>query len=459
MLMTCMPHGILKRIFITLLAFGFLFIAIPFNGVCDELTLDSAINMALEKNRPLLQSRYNRSASGWGVANAVSNWLPKASFITTWSKVDDETYDEAMELYGLQEQMGLNPERILWKNNYSSSIRVVQPIFNAGAEYTAIRAGAIDYKLNKYTTEDVHVQIIRDVKTAYHNAVKSRALFKVQRESLLLANNSLQLVRSKFEVGSATKSDVLRWEAQVAGTEGYLVNQENEYNLALIELARIIGSPLDAKWTLPAVDTQVSENELSIAKESEKAGSTTPLTINSHPSVAAMNQNVELTQVQVEGAVGRFLPNVNFTYDYAWAMDDSILPDDDTNWTMGINFEFPLFQGFGAITGVGQSAYQYKSGKKSGEEFNRNFLQVAYAAKMTIKAARLRLISARKAEVSSKENLEIITNRTDLGITTNLEQLDAQLAYQQARSDLISAISDLRIAIAQWEYVTAGKGS
>ena len=448
-----------RSLIFVLLSLAIQFSFYPSRANSEELPLEAAIQMALKNNRSLLRANFDRSDSGWGVANAVSNWLPKASYISSWSKVDDDTYDEAMEMYDLQKQMGMNPERTMWKNNYSSSIRVVQPIFNAGAEYTSIRSGVIDHKFKSYTAKDVYYQIIRDVKTAFYKAMKTRELVAVQEESLALARNSLELVRAKFDVGSATKSDVLRWEAQAAGTEGYLVKQQNEYDLALIELARIIGGPLEKKWTLPPVDMRVTENELAKTENSEQSGINTPLSIKSHPSIAAMNQSVDLTQVQIEGAVGRFLPNVNFSYDYAWATDDSILPDDDTSWMMAINFEFPLFQGFGAITGVGRSAYAYKSSRESAEEFSRKFLQGAYTTKMNIRAARLRLVSAQKAEISSKENLEIIKNRTKLGITTNLEQLDAQLAYQQARSDLIASVSDLRIAIAQWEYVTAGKGN
>ena len=216
------------------------FITFLTGGIChgQELTLEKAIEMSIENNRSFAEAKYLHSESNWGVANSVSTYLPKVYYKWSWSTTDDETFDEAEEYYEFSKLMNPDAERSLWEDNYSNSVSVIQPIFNGGGEIVAIHAAALTRKGAIFSHEDAGLQLVLSVKTAFYNVLKADSLVKVTKDSEEVAQNSLKLAKSRFEIGSATKSDVLRWEAEVATAQGMLAAQQNAYAQAMMELAR-----------------------------------------------------------------------------------------------------------------------------------------------------------------------------------------------------------------------------
>lgn len=423
----------------------------------EILTLDKAIEIAMQDSRSLQKAQFDRSASDWDMANSVSYWLPRVSYYWGWSKVDDETYDDAQDQYQAFKTFDPSAERTMWRDNYSNSISVIQPIFNSGAEIVAIHSAALAREAAHLAEANSQLELILTIKQAYYYAQKSMALVDVMNETLVLTIDSLKFANARFEAGQATRSDVLRWEAQRAGAEGNLVQYKNIMTQAMMQLNRIIGDELETQWILPPINIDTRPEDLLAQSDLSDQDQTAPLKVSNHPALQLNDTSYKLTRTQIEGAVGGFLPKVNFSYNYSWDTNDTIGPDEDTAWSMGVTMEIPLFQGLGAITNTGKSVRNTQSAKRSAEQYKRQFQQGAYAARMDIQSAKLRLASARKAEMSSRENLKIINDRTRLGITTNLQQLDAQLAYQVAQSDLIAAIADFNIALAEWNYVTANQ--
>ncbi len=441
-----------KRFFFLLLIV-FLLGAAP--AAADELTLEKAIELALAQSRSVQQAAHERSAADWGLARSVSSYLPRVSYNTAWTRIDDETFDAADEMFELTKRLDPDAEPSVFRDSYSSSLSVLQPIFNGGGEYVAIKAAAIGRKNAHLGEQDARMSVVLEVKQAYYGVMTARALMVVTRESLALARESLRLQRARFEVGSATKSDTLRWEAEAAGAEGAVAEAENAHAQALMQLARAIGGPVAKRWELPSFDEDGVMEKIEAARKIEGAGIDDPLSINNHPAMRQTAGGVKLAGVETEAQVGGLLPNVNFFYNYNWATNDTLGPDEDTNWNMGIAVEIPLLQGLGRVTGIGQTVRAKQQARVGVEQFNRSFLQRAYASKLNLRSARLRVASARKGVAASQANLEIVESRATLGMATSLEQLDARLAYLRGRSDLIGAISDFHIALADWEYVSA----
>lgn len=442
----------MKRMALLLFTFiGLLVFLTPV--MAEELTLDQAIKLAMQNNFQLQAAGYDSSAAEWGYGRSFSAWLPHVSYNTTWTHPDDETVEQADEAYDFMRMFDPSTERSLYEDNYSSSIRVVQPLFNGGAEYVAIRAASINRRNVRLTEEDVRLQVMMEVKKAYYGLQKGKALWRVTKESLALAKETLRFVQAQFEVGQVDKSYVLRWEAEVAGAEGAVAESENIYLQAMMNLARILGQPISDRFEVPDLAEKVDLADLGLAQQAMEAGTEVPMLVESHPSLRAVNTAVEMAETENLGSYGSLLPNVNFSYTYNWRTNDTVMPDDETSWTLGISVEIPLFQGLGAVTGIGQTHRQEQSARMQVENFRHVFFQRAHAARLDLRAARLRVKAARKARQHTRANLQIVEQRSQLGMTTNLELLDAQLAYKRAQFDLISAVGDFYIALAEWEYL------
>jgi len=425
-------------------------------AAAEELTLDRAVELALANNQTLRAAQYDASAAAWGFGKSISAWLPKVFLDSSWTRPDPETVRDAEQSYESLKRFSPDAQPSIFENNYSTSISLVQPIFNGGAELAAIEAGNINRRGADLTAADTRLQTVLDVKKSYYTVQKTKALLRVARESLTLAQESLKFAKARLEIGAGTDSDVLRWEAEVAGAQGNLAAADNAYAQALMNLARVIGRPIDEKFQLPEMGEDLEPQVLADAEKADLAGAKSTLPLVNHPALGAADASVDLAQVNTWAAAGKFLPNINFTYTYQWPTDDTIWLEGERNWTMGVTVEIPLFQGLGAIMGTGQSYRQEQSAKMKAEAFDQTFFQRAYAALLTLRSARLRVVSARQAVKYAQANLAIVEKRGELGLSSNLEVLDTQILYKRAQSDLIGSISDFFLALAEWEYVTSG---
>ncbi len=422
-------------------------------ALAEELTLENAVKMALENNQLLLAAQESTAAAEWGFRRSISAWLPKASFQWAWSHPDPDTVDQADAAYELQRQYSPSAERSLWEENFTSSIVVTQPLFNGLGEYTSIAAGHTNRWIARYSEADEAHNLVRQVKQAYYAAAKSRALIQVARDSLQLAQESLKLTQARYEIGQAAQNEVLRLEAEVASAEGSVVDAENTYAQAMMALAHLIGQPLEGKYE-PSEPTTVSAESMAAAERAAGAGDDSPLSINTHPAVRAAEGNVELAELEHEATWGSMLPSANLTYSYNWETNNTAMPDEDTSWTLGVSVSLPLFQGFSAVTGTVATSHQVQAARLQVEDYKRTLLQQAYAARLNLRASRLRVISAQKALKSATANVELVHSQLEVGMATNLQVLDAILALRNAESSLLNATADFHSAMADWEYLT-----
>lgn len=436
----------------------------------EALTLNEAIDLALRRN-PTLRAAQNQATAGdWGVGEAASAWLPHVSFNSNWSRPDDETYDEAesqyqaMQKLGSSEQaammqgLGSGSERTLWRDNYTSSLSVTQPLFNGGAEYCGLRQALSEKTTARLTATDTRLQTVRDVTVAYFAVQQKQALLTVADETLGWARESLMLAKTRHEIGQIAVPEVLRWEAESALAESDRAVAESEYLQAVMDLARAIGLAPSETVNLPVAEERVGAAEwrrsagiLATAEPAQAAW-------ERHPLRLAQQETTKQAEIQHWRGIGAFLPSLNANFQYNWVTNDTLALDDDTSWTVGVGLEIPLFQGLGALSGERKTAALLAARRETAVTERWAFQRRGQTAFLQLKSARLRIAASERAREQAKANQDLVRQRLNVGLDANLQLLDAQKAYQTARAGLIEAIGDFHVALAEWDYVTAAAG-
>ena len=431
------------------------FSAPAFAQEAKPLSLEQAIETALSQNRSLLADSYDRQAAQWGTAQSVSSYLPRAYFVSTWSRMDDESIDRANQGYELAKMAGYDTERAAWENMYQSYITIAQPLFNGGKEISAIMAADIARKERSFNLENRRLSIVKQVKTAYFGVLTSEQMLTVAKESVALAEESLKVATARFELGQINRSEVLRWEANLSEAEGLRIEAENTLEGTRLGLANIIGAPLSERFLLEKLTPKQIDQDIGAAAVPNANELPTTSEVAAHPSVKQIDQAVSLAKVDRFSAVGTLLPRANFSYSYFWQTNDTVELDGRESWTAGIQLEIPLFQGLGGIFGIGQTHKSMRKAQSSREDYTRGFLQQLHIARLNIGSAKKRVLAAGKAQKFAEENMTLIKGRHKLGMASNLDLIDAQFSYTRARSDYIRAVSDFYVALADYEYLTA----
>lgn len=424
------------------------------------LTLDRAIEIALEKNLQILAGLHGSEAARWSKYYSYTGWLPTVDFSTNFSYLDNDSVDRINDpIKKTARTFGTTVDRdnLIDNETYGSSVSIAQPILNGGAEIGAIMAGIANHREKKEQLRSIVLETVLKVKTAYIGAVKTREVWITASKARDLAQETQRLFESRYRNGQLARADLLRWEAEAAGAEGNELEAQNAYELAKIALVNLLGESLQANFQLPEFSQSLDldyyqkllEESGVLAEQPEQMTSV----IDEHPSILRMDALIDLGRANRVLAWSEVLPNLNFSWTYSWAADGDLWLDGDKGWTAAVFLRVPLFHSLRGTFGILEARRQSMQAKVYREDLARTFLQRALSVMRTMRTALLRVKATRKSLNFAEENLKVQKTRQDLGQSTNLELLDAQLTYTTARSGFISAVSDFFLAQAEWEYL------
>ena len=413
------------------------------------LTLDEAVSRALQENLELKAQQYETKASRWGQAEAWSNWLPQVSFSTDYTRLDEETVTRSnsfLTLFPIFEEIfpgfTYDPNQLptaAYQGSYLSSVAVSQALYNGGAEWGGIRAAAASRRLSQYTLEDKRQDVILKTQSAYYNVLKAKELADLMSQSLDFARVNLESAQRRETVGLLSRSDVLRWEVQVADLDNRLLEAQNGLELADLSLKNIIMLPPEI--TVEAVALSQEERER-LSEEITDDSDAPPELADKHPALGIANSVTDLESANLWIAWGGFQPKVNFVWSYSWEQDNDLALDGFTSWAAVLSVRIPLFTGFGNVARVQQAKWRLRKSQMDLRNIRENLSLMYRSAQLKMHGAAKRITSAKKVLEQAHENLGIMQKRYDLGLVSNLELMDVQIAQREANMNYINALYD-----------------
>ncbi len=262
---------------------------------------------------------------------------------------------------------------------------------------------------------------------------------------MTLAEKHYRNVKNLYEVGMASKFDLLRSEVQVANLKPQLIRARNSLNVAGLGLKTLLGLDLDRAIEI--------KGELSY----------TPLETDVQEAVRrALLQRPELNQlmfqrrmaaemVKIARAAG--LPSVAIggAYNF-WANQFNFR---NKNWesyyTVSLNLTVPIFNGFAIDAQVGQSKALLKELEWAQKGLSEAIRFEVEQAVLNYRQAKESLASQEKNVEQAQEAMRIAELNYSEGLATNLDVSTAQVALSQAKTNLSQALYDCVISLAQLE--------
>ncbi|MCC7262209.1 MAG: TolC family protein [Candidatus Latescibacteria bacterium] len=411
-------------------------------GQPRPLTLDEAVQHALARNRTLDASRSGYQSAAWSLRGAYAGWLPRAEFSSGLTRINQASLrlanapiDFIKNAAGLPPELAANIRPFAYENTYSTSVTLLQPLYNSGLEHLGIRSAGVRRRQSGHQLEDTRQEVVSRVQTGYYQALKAAALLELTREMEQRTASYLETARRKTAAGMKTSAEVLRWEVQLATEQGRAVDAENGLALAKAALNETMGAELEEEYTLvPPAEP-----------ESADTAAAAPQHLDGHPGLEVAKSLVELRRLELQREGSRFTPQLNLAFSYAWEKDADLALDGTRSWSTSLLFQFPI-NGLRDYAAVQQARADLRQAQVQAEDVERRLRLQAHNAALGLRAAHQRLAIARKAVEQAETNLATTQRRYEQGMAANIELLDAQTAAYQTHTMLINANCDLAIA-------------
>tara|TARA_Y100000588_G_scaffold390000_1_gene494251 strand:- start:1426 stop:1896 length:471 start_codon:yes stop_codon:yes gene_type:complete len=145
---------------------------------------------------------------------------------------------------------------------------------------------------------------------------------------------------------------------------------------------------------------------------------------------------------------------------YGWNLgkDEQFLGIEDLfmknySYTVSVNIRLPVFN-MGTENSIRRQKLQYLRTQEQFDQAKRQRIQQIRQSYLSLERTR-RLISANEAAVkAAEESFKLVDQRYNLGGGTFLERQTEEANLFRARSDLVSAIYDYQIELAQFQFRT-----
>ncbi|UCE17952.1 MAG: TolC family protein [Gemmatimonadota bacterium] len=414
--------------------------------------MEKAIDIALRQNPALQSAAYNLKAAGWEVKRSYFNLLPNVDVEFGYNRLDNATVRRANVFYDVGREYfadfpGVDPDDIrpsAWLNSYGTRINVIQPIYNGGANWAGVSMSIASKTQQKHSLDETKQDIIFRVQESYFNVLKAQEMVALMKETLQSTQEHLNTTRRMMEVGLRSRADELRWEVQLADDEGNLITVENQLAIAETALKNVMGVEYEEHFELEPIQGMPRDDIEPIQTLIDTA-------MDYHPGIQAMESAVDIQRADVRLAWAGFQPKVNFIYSYGWERNNTLALDSFEDWSASVSVDIPIFHSFSEYASLKRAKAHLKSVQQAEEEYRRAVAMQLTNASLNVKSAFKKVTIAQKAVEGAAENLRIIENKYEVGMASNVEVIDVQVAYTGAKVNAINALYDYHIAKADLE--------
>lgn len=393
-----------------------------------SLTLEEAIQIALENNRQLRISARTVKKARDLVAEARNANRFQIQGSATYTRLDRVA----------TARFGPQPIRLGNIENRTARIVLTQPIDISGIVRSAVRVVSLNYEIAQIENQRTRNEVVLQVTTAYQQVARAEEFVRVTEEALKNARERLSVIQAQVDAGVASQFDLLRARTQVAQNEQAVLTARNQLEIAKSTLNNLLGRPLETPFRVVPFQ-QLPELAGDLESLIQQACS-------QRPEMLSAQRGIDLAQANIQNARRGQLPTLALTGQADFNLNTTPFNPRRESYTGVVVLSVPIWDGGITQARVAQAQDDLEIAKT-------RLQQVQEAIALEVRTAYLNLVESKKRLEVAQQGLEVATEalrlarvRFEAGVSPQLEISDAELAFTQARTNLVNA---------QYDYLNA----
>ncbi|MEJ7603531.1 MAG: TolC family protein [Kofleriaceae bacterium] len=405
--------------------------------VQETLTLERAVQIALQQQPSLRQTRASVEAARGRVDQARVAYMPQISLAATASigssQVRPCDADPTLSCGGFFDPNGSTGlgGQASWR------------IYDFGQTALSVRAAELNAEASAASLGANELDIRTSVERAYLEAVARRRLLVVAEATV--KSEELHLDQANKFVAAQAKDpiEVVQAQARAANARSTLAQAQSAQAIALANLRASIGwldatrSPVvEPTWPTPPADDPPELVALVSVSRTNR------------PEIIALDRQVAAAEANYDAAGAQRRPVLSASAQTQWSPDTADWTP-EPNWSAGISLSWNLFDG-----GRAKADQRVARANIIGAQAQRDAVLVSLtstldSARSQIVANRVNVTASNEAVTAARAQLRLADARYTQGLGSQIELADAQTAVTTAEGNLVQAEYQLADAWAQ----------
>jgi outer membrane protein TolC len=486
-------------------------------GTRVELTLDDALERALERNLDIAVERLNPQTFDFSIAALEANYRPNltstfglrsqsqfprsqtagADMLVSETLTGNTGIQQNVKFGGGSFAVSFNNNRLSQSDAFATRNPAINANFTASYVQPLLRSFRIDgtraqlqitrlnQEMSETTLRATIVRTLANVRNAYWDLVYTIQAAEVAERSMALATKLVEDNQARVEVGTLAPLDVVQAQAEQAnrrqavaqtaaarrtaelalkrlivnGTEDPLWNASVEpvdrptFSTENIDVAAAVRRALATRTDLEQARRVMQSNDISLRNLSDQQLPALDLTASYGAAGVGGPQFVR------SGGLGGEIRDI-IPSGYADAL--RILANRDApTWNLSVNFSYPIGVS-SAEANLARARLQQRQTIAEARQLELAIATEVTNAALQVEATRERLQAATAARELAELRSEAEQSRFDVGLSTNFFVVQAQRDLRDAQNAELRALLDYRRAQVEFERVqeipTAGGG-
>jgi outer membrane protein len=417
------------------------------------LTADGAVKVALERNGQVINANAGILDARGGMRGAYGNLLPSLSL--AYSKAESRTDNSVSSDY-VGGVVLPSPPSDNRGSSTTPSINSSWGILNLSswAGLTAARQGLKASRLQRDATRS---EVALATRRQFYAVVQAIKLADVSAGAFGLARDDERRVKAMFEVGSVSKSDLLKAQVRTAQSEFDQLAAQHAVTVQRVALASQMGireSELGEVDTVLVVTPQ-THDEAALLAEAAK----------NRPDLIAADADWRSARASLASARLARLPYVTATGSatFNFKSKQTIIPEGGAEFGFASEYDrslggrltlnWDVFDLSRIDASIMSARARADRARETRDALQRNLESEVHQQLLAYSESVEQDRVAQRGLEAAVENLKLTQEKYNVGSATILELIDAQVQLQTAQSNVVKALAAIRVAEAQIDRV------
>lgn len=385
---------------------------------------------AIHTQLPDSTIREARSSIRTGFMSTLSRtlFMPVISPLTTASTLATSAYQSSAAYNAVPESV----------DNYNVSITVGYALFTGFARKHAYALARFGEKETQAAADEAQRLMLEAVAQTYYGAQLANERVIITEADKAFNKRLLDEAHARNRAGAASQSEVLNFEVRWRASEAQHIGATQDYRLALIALAALMGvkdASLPGEIALTPLEP-ATEEELSLPEFEALCNDAWAM----RPDLEGSRNAVNRSRANVGLQLAAYYPTVTaFASKDASRSDDGNFEGQDFSSTVGVGLSYNLFAG-----GKRRAAVAEARQAKKEAEYRLQAAEIAVA--QDVREALTRLETAQQQLRLQMENTGYVEQNRDMVQKEFQAGLTSLALLNQAQRDLVEAQATLALA-------------
>jgi NodT family efflux transporter outer membrane factor (OMF) lipoprotein len=319
-------------------------------------------------------------------------------------------------------------------NLFNASVNVSYALDVFGGKRRAVEASEAQAENQRFQYEATFLTLTANVVTTAVQEASLRGQIKATQDIIKFESEQLKVLQQQFELGGASRADVLAQEAELAATQATLPPLQKQLEQERNLLATLTGRfPSEAELQTFTLASLRLPRQLPVSLPSQL--------IEQRPDIRAASAQLHQESAQVGVAIANMLPQFNITGEFGAAslQTATLFTPQSAIWSLGAGATQPIFHGGTLIHEERAAQAAYEAAAAQYRDTVLNAVRNVADSLRAIQHDAVALQAQERAVRTASDSLSIAREQFRAGAITYLTLLNAERTYEQALIGLVQA--------------------